>query len=65
MKKEEIAVYWLAGICVDYVVSDKCCNDDNVLKYTCYKCGKCGRQFDKNGFMLDLGEESEAENEQQ
>lgn len=42
------------GMILDYAVAKECCNPDNLYKYTCYKCGKCGRKFD-NGFMVDDG----------
>ena len=39
---------------VDYGCSKECCNPENIMKYTCYKCGKCGRKF--NGqVMVDDG----------
>lgn len=31
------------------------CNNDECLSFICYKCGKCGRQFNEDGFMIDEG----------
>lgn len=39
---------------VDYAVAKECCNEDNLYRFVCYKCGKCGRVFE-DGFMVDNG----------
>ena len=39
---------------VDYVTAKTCKNSDAVYEL-CLKCGRCGREFDDNGIMIDLG----------
>ena len=39
---------------IDYGCAKECCNPDNEMKFTCYKCGECGRKFE-NGIMIDDG----------
>ncbi len=34
---------------IDYIQTKECQKND---WYTCYKCGKCGREFE-DGFMVD------------
>ena len=42
------------NIIIDYGCAKECCNPENIMKYICYKCGKCGRKF--NGqVMVDAG----------
>lgn len=40
---------------VDYACADQCCNQENEMRMTCYKCGKCGRKFNNAGIMTDKG----------
>ena len=37
---------------LDYIPAKECKNE--MVWYTCYKCGRCGRQF-KAGYMIDDG----------
>ena len=40
---------------VDYCCAKECCNTENEMHMTCYKCGKCGRKFNDAGIMIDDG----------
>ena len=42
----------IENIIVDYGIANECQNKD--AWYTCYKCGKCGRKFER-GIMVDDG----------
>ena len=39
----------------DYCCAKECCNPENEMHMTCYKCGKCGRKFNDAGVMIDDG----------
>lgn len=43
-------------VIIDYELSTDCTNED--VWYICYKCGKCGRRFDR-GFLVNAKEEDE------
>lgn len=54
------------GFFIDYIPAQECENPQ--CWAVCLKCGKCGRVFDTNGYMIDTGgthieeEEDDAEN---
>lgn len=42
------------GMILDYSCAKECCNPENMMQYTCYKCGRCGRKFEGQ-VMVDSG----------
>lgn len=47
------------GMILDYGCAKECCNPENTMKYTCYKCGKCGRVFEGQVMIDDGGTTSD------
>ena len=54
----------LRNAIIDYSCAKECCNDDNTMKYVCWKCGKCGRVFDGQ-IMISTGGTTSAEEEEE
>lgn len=48
----------ITNMIVDYGTCKECKNREAF--YICYKCGKCGRQFE-DGFMIDDGGTTECD----
>lgn len=38
----------------DYAPNENCCNEE--VMCMCHKCGKCGRKFNDNGFLIEEAE---------
>ena len=47
------------GIIVDYIISPNCVNKNERYSDICYKCGECGREFNRNGIITKEAEGDE------